>query len=90
MVAPPSHNPLKPRFDSDGFPLKGKKKYYMWQVVYVISSINFFPFSLNADLVLSNKLVVYDLEKQGIGWVEYNCKYFELFHYFSFIVWFHD
>lgn len=28
-----------------------------------------------ADLVLSNKLVVYDLENQVIGWTEYNCKY---------------
>ncbi|XP_051118251.1 aspartic proteinase 36 isoform X2 [Andrographis paniculata] len=25
------------------------------------------------DLVLSNKLVLYDLEKQSIGWTEYNC-----------------
>jgi hypothetical protein len=30
----------------------------------------FFP-----DLVLSNKLVVYDLENQVIGWTEYNCKF---------------
>ncbi|KAJ9703299.1 hypothetical protein PVL29_004908 [Vitis rotundifolia] len=29
--------------------------------------------TLLGDLVLSNKLVVYDLENQGIGWVEYNC-----------------
>lgn len=28
---------------------------------------------LLGDLVLSNKLVVYDLEKQVIGWTEYNC-----------------
>lgn len=28
-----------------------------------------------ADLVLANKLVLYDLEKQAIGWTEYNCKY---------------
>jgi hypothetical protein len=27
-----------------------------------------------ADLVLSNKLVVYDLEKEVIGWTDYNCK----------------
>ncbi|CAI0397721.1 unnamed protein product [Linum tenue] len=27
-----------------------------------------------ADLVLSNKLVLYDLEKQAIGWTEYNCE----------------
>ncbi|KAL6580801.1 Aspartic proteinase 36 [Orobanche minor] len=25
-----------------------------------------------ADLVLSNKLILYDLEKQAIGWTEYN------------------
>ncbi|KAF7837084.1 aspartic proteinase-like protein 2 [Senna tora] len=29
--------------------------------------------TLLGDLVLSNKLVVYDLEKQVIGWTEYNC-----------------
>ncbi|KAF8677106.1 hypothetical protein HU200_046571 [Digitaria exilis] len=28
---------------------------------------------LLGDLVLSNKLVVYDLEKQVIGWTDYNC-----------------
>ncbi|XP_052152133.1 aspartic proteinase 36-like [Oryza glaberrima] len=28
---------------------------------------------LLGDLVLSNKLVVYDLENQVIGWIEYNC-----------------
>ena len=27
-----------------------------------------------ADLVLSNKLVVYNLENQVIGWTDYNCK----------------
>jgi hypothetical protein len=27
-----------------------------------------------SDLVLSNKLVVYDLENQVIGWTDYNCK----------------
>lgn len=27
------------------------------------------------DLVLSNKLVVYDLQNQTIGWTEYNCEY---------------
>lgn len=30
---------------------------------------------LIADLALSNKLVVYNLEDQTIGWTEYNCKY---------------
>lgn len=30
-----------------------------------------------ADLVLSNKLVLYDLEKQAIGWTEYNCKLYQ-------------
>lgn len=29
--------------------------------------------TLLGDLVLSNKLVVYDLESQAIGWTEYNC-----------------
>ncbi|KAE8712326.1 putative oligopeptide transporter [Hibiscus syriacus] len=29
--------------------------------------------TLLGDLVLSNKLVVYDLENQSIGWTEYNC-----------------
>jgi len=28
---------------------------------------------LMGDLVLSNKLVVYDLENQVIGWTDYNC-----------------
>jgi len=28
-----------------------------------------------ADLVLSNKLVVYDLENMTIGWTDYNCTY---------------
>ncbi|KAJ0606155.1 putative aspartic peptidase A1 family, aspartic peptidase domain superfamily [Helianthus annuus] len=28
---------------------------------------------LLGDLVLSNKLVLYDLENQTIGWTEYNC-----------------
>ncbi|XVF41480.1 hypothetical protein PTKIN_Ptkin01aG0283100 [Pterospermum kingtungense] len=28
---------------------------------------------LLGDLVLSNKLVVYDIESQTIGWTEYNC-----------------
>lgn len=27
------------------------------------------------DLVLSNKLVVYDLDNEVIGWVDHNCKY---------------
>ncbi|KAB1213419.1 Aspartic proteinase-like protein 2 [Morella rubra] len=31
--------------------------------------------TLLGDLVLSNKLVLYDLENQSIGWTEYNCKY---------------
>ncbi|CAN1236133.1 Aspartic proteinase 36, partial [Linum grandiflorum] len=30
---------------------------------------------LLGDLVLSNKLVVYDLVNQGIGWTDYNCEY---------------
>ncbi|KAM0935782.1 putative nepenthesin [Dioscorea sansibarensis] len=29
--------------------------------------------ALLGDLVLSNKLVIYDLENQNIGWTEYNC-----------------
>ncbi|XP_042491782.1 aspartic proteinase 36-like isoform X1 [Macadamia integrifolia] len=29
--------------------------------------------NLLGDLVLSNKLVIYDLENQTIGWTEYNC-----------------
>ncbi|XP_020535047.1 aspartic proteinase 39 isoform X2 [Jatropha curcas] len=29
--------------------------------------------TLLGDLVLSNKLVLYDLERQAIGWTEYNC-----------------
>lgn len=43
---------------------------------------------LCADLVLSNKLVLYDLEKQAMGWTEYNCEYCFCFHFtfFSFRV----
>ena len=73
---------MKLRFESDGFPIKRKKRYLYAAGCVCISSINFLSISFNADLVLSNKLVVYDLENQGIGWVEYNCKYFEPFHYF--------
>ncbi|GKU87597.1 hypothetical protein SLEP1_g1971 [Rubroshorea leprosula] len=29
--------------------------------------------TLLGDLALSNKLVLYDLENQVIGWTEYNC-----------------
>uniref|UniRef100_A0A0D3FU86 Peptidase A1 domain-containing protein n=1 Tax=Oryza barthii TaxID=65489 RepID=A0A0D3FU86_9ORYZ len=29
---------------------------------------------LLGDMVISNKLVVYDMEKKVIGWTEYNCK----------------
>lgn len=29
----------------------------------------------DADLVLSNKLVLYDLEKKTIGWTQYDCEY---------------
>ncbi|KAG9142312.1 hypothetical protein Leryth_007742 [Lithospermum erythrorhizon] len=29
--------------------------------------------TLLGDLVLSDKLIVYDVEKQTIGWTEYNC-----------------
>lgn len=29
----------------------------------------------NADIVLSDKLVLYDLENQTIGWTQYNCEY---------------
>jgi hypothetical protein len=28
-----------------------------------------------ADLILSDKLFVYDLENQVIGWTDYNCKF---------------
>ncbi|KAJ7008671.1 hypothetical protein NC653_007359 [Populus alba x Populus x berolinensis] len=30
--------------------------------------------TLLEDLVLSNKLVLYDLENQIVGWTEYNCE----------------
>lgn len=40
-----------------------------------LSSRPSFVSLLLADLVLSNKLVLYDLENQTIGWTEYNCKY---------------
>ncbi|MFQ6647452.1 hypothetical protein Gotur_021142 [Gossypium turneri] len=37
--------------------------------------LSFIYFLYNADLVLSNKLVIYDIENQNIGWTEYNCEY---------------
>ncbi|CAN1253257.1 Aspartic proteinase 36 [Linum perenne] len=36
--------------------------------------------TLLGDLVLSNKLVLYDLERQAIGWTEYNCEFQLSFH----------
>lgn len=39
---------------------------------YIKKLLVLFPM---ADLVLSNKLVLYDLEAQTIGWTEYNCEY---------------
>lgn len=38
-----------------------------------------------ADLALSNKLIVYDLENQVIGWTEYNCKLHMIYYYISLI-----
>jgi hypothetical protein len=40
------------------------------------TTLSIFVYSVyfRADLVLSNKLVVYDLENQVIGWTDYNCK----------------
>jgi hypothetical protein len=56
----------------------------IWCFWEVISSLNmkFFSFfyashatiCFLSDLVLSNKVVVYDLENQVIGWTDYNCK----------------
>jgi hypothetical protein len=37
--------------------------------VFDTTSVFFF-----LDLVLSNKLVIYDLENRVIGWTDYNCK----------------
>lgn len=39
-----------------------------------ISFINIDIFPI-ADLVLSNKLVVYDLENMTIGWTNFNCEF---------------
>lgn len=39
-----------------------------------LNIINFGLFSI-ADMVLSNKVVIYDLENMAIGWTDYNCKY---------------
>ncbi|KAJ7008661.1 hypothetical protein NC653_007349 [Populus alba x Populus x berolinensis] len=38
----------------------------MWRLVYHVKWM--------FDLVLSNKLVLYDLENQIVGWTEYNCE----------------
>jgi len=31
--------------------------------------------SSNADLVLKDKIIVYDLARQQIGWTNYDCKF---------------
>lgn len=41
---------------------------------FKLFSFFFFFANLLSDLVLSNKLVLYDLENQAIGWADYNCK----------------
>lgn len=38
----------------------------------------FFHLFLILDLVLQNRLVLYDLENQTIGWTEYNCELFSI------------
>lgn len=43
-----------------------------WQN-YGMDSLSTMDTILLGDLVLSNKLVLYDLENQTIGWTEYNC-----------------
>ena len=35
--------------------------------------------NLLSDIAFSNKLVLYDLENQVIGWTDYNCKFLLLF-----------
>ena len=42
---------------------------FLYLTPYVVSTY--------ADLVLSNKLVVYDLDNEVVGWAEHNCKYLE-------------
>ncbi|XP_042512191.1 aspartic proteinase 36-like isoform X2 [Macadamia integrifolia] len=44
-----------------GWQNSGKQSYDSWDM------------TIFGDLVLSNKLVLYDLENQVIGWTEYNC-----------------
>ena len=47
-------------------------------IFFVLIFLSFRPSFISlllADLVLSNKLVLYDLENQTIGWTEYNCEY---------------
>lgn len=54
---------------------------FVWQNHYPLRYMLtwfLFLFGHNADLVLSNKLVTYDLENQTIGWAEYNCEYHTL------------
>ena len=47
---------------------------YLYFIINALIHDSLFPLSL-ADLVLSNKLVVYDLENMVIGWTDYNCEY---------------
>ncbi len=42
-------------------------------IIFIHWLLQLFPI---ADMVLSNKLVLYDLEQQTIGWTEYNCEYY--------------
>jgi hypothetical protein len=48
---------------------------------YWLNNFNFFLYIASndtiffPDLALSNKLVVYDLERQVIGWTDYDCEF---------------
>jgi hypothetical protein len=44
------------------------------KVLYYIFYASHATICFLSDLVLSNKVVVYDLENQVIGWTDYNCK----------------
>lgn len=57
---------------------------YLYFIINPLIHDSLFPLPL-ADLVLSNKLVVYDLENMVIGWTDYNCEYDTIFGYFLYL-----
>lgn len=60
---------------SSAFSYSNKDMEGLWWHIIVNQ---FFHLFLISDLVLQNRLVLYDLENQTIGWTEYNCELFSI------------